>query len=184
MNALRPLLLCLVLLAACGQALAQFGGGMRGGGMGGGGMGGGGMGGGRQRQNQDDNSGVTRLSANDQVRLQVTDFRLALKLSPEQNPPFDAYQQKLFDLLSDLGRGAPAAAGDSAIKQIDRKVDTARNRLAALEDLSDAARKLYSILNDEQKKTADRMMPGTVPALYSGVPGFGGPGGGQPRREY
>lgn len=161
MPGLRLAILSLVLLTACGQALAQFGGMRRGGGDSG-------------TRNRSDSSGelsgVTRISANDQIRLQMTDFRLALKLAPEQNPLFDAYQSKVFDLLSDLSRGGSTPSEEPAPKQIDRKVDTVRNRLAAMEELSDAAKKLYAALNDEQRKIADRMLAGTVPTLYSGLP--------------
>jgi hypothetical protein len=71
-------------------------------------------------------------------------------------------------LLDDLSRNAQAPGGENALQQIDRKVDTVRNRLTAMEDLLDAAKKLYAALSDGQKEMADRMLPGTVPALYSG----------------
>lgn len=37
-----------------------------------------------------------------------------------------------------------------------------------MEELSEAAKKLYATLSSEQKTVADRMIPGTVPALYAG----------------
>jgi len=155
MPAARLAFVSLLLFLACGQALAQFGGGM-------GGMRSGGMGGSRQRQNSDDNSGVTRLSDNDKVRLHLTDLRLALKLRPEQNPLFDAYQARVYDLLGSFDRTSNAADA-SGLQQIDRKVDQARSRVGMLEEVSSAARKLYAALDDDQKKAADRLLAGTVP---------------------
>jgi hypothetical protein len=32
-----------------------------------------------------------------------------------------------------------------------------------MQQLSNAAKKLYSTLSDEQKRTADRLLPGTIP---------------------
>jgi hypothetical protein len=155
MSPLRGLLVSLALLTVFGPAHAQFGG-SRHGGMGGGS---------RQNSGGDDLSGVTRMSANDKIRMQLTDARFALQLTPEQNPLFQAYQDRVIGLLSDLGRGADAPQGEDALKQIDRRVDQARNRLAAMQGISDAAKQLYAALSPEQKTIADRVIPGTVPAL-------------------
>jgi hypothetical protein len=154
----RPILVFLLLASVCIQATAQFGGMKRGGGDG--------SGSGRSRPS-DEMSGVTRMSANDQIRMQITDTRLALKLEPAQNAAWQAYEDRILGLLSDMSRGTSASAGGDATKQIDLKVDLARNRLAAMEELSEAAKKLYAGLSAEQKQVADRMLPGTVPALFS-----------------
>jgi hypothetical protein len=66
---------------------------------------------------------------------------------------------------------------EDALHQIDRRVDIVRNRLAAMEDIADAARLLYSMLSADQRKMADELMPTTVPALYSGLPDFPRPPG-------
>jgi len=111
------------------------------------------------------------MSANDQIRLQLTDVRLALKLAPEQAAAWQSYENKVLELLDDLSRGmAPPAPGESAPKQIERRLDVARNRMTAMEELSEAATKLYAGLTEEQKGVADRMLAGTVPVLYSGTP--------------
>ena len=109
-------------------------------------------------------SGVTRLSANDQVRLHLTDLRLALKLRPEQNPLFDEYQSRIYALLSSPGQTNYTSDGaGSGLQQIDRRLEQARGRVALLEEASNAAKKLYAALDDEQKKAADRLLAGTVP---------------------
>jgi hypothetical protein len=112
---------------------------------------------------------VTTISANDHARFQLSDARLALKLTPEQAPAWQVYENKVVDLLDDLARGINAPQG-SALKQIDARIDVVRNRLTALEDIADAAAKLYGMLTDEQKSAADRMLAATLPTLYSGAP--------------
>lgn len=174
MSRARIVLVSFLLLTACGPVLAQFGGTRRGGADGGEGRA-------RQRPGSE-LSGVTRLGTNDQIRMQLTNTRLALKLSPEQEAAWQAYESKVVSLLEDMTRGASAPESENALKQIDRKVDLARNRLAAMEDLSDAAKRLYAGLSVEQKATADQTIPGTVPALYVGLPAsFGGGAGGRAR---
>ena len=158
MARILPALALLLVLVASAPAMAQFGGFRRGGTDSGGA--------GRSRQGGEDLTGVTRLSANDQIRMQLTDARLAIKLTPEQNPLFQNYEDRVLGLLSDLSRGSATPQGGDALKQIDLRVDLARNRLAAMEEIADAARKLYAALSPEQKTAADRVIPGTVPALY------------------
>ncbi len=163
---MRPVIVFLLLASVCIQATAQFGGMKRDG-----------TDSGRSRSGGDDLSGVTRMSANDQLRMQITDTRLALKLEPAQNPVWQAYEDRVLQLLSDLSRGANFSTGGDATRQIDARVDVARNRLAAMEELSDAAKKLYAALSSEQKQVADRMLPGTVPVLYAQPSAFRGDGG-------
>jgi len=146
-----------VLLAAClfGQAEAQTG--RRGPPDGGRG----------DAKRRDD---AASASANDQVRHQLANVRSALKLTQEQAPAWEAYEKRIVGLLDDLSRGFNQPPGASAVKQIDARVDMVRNRLTAMEEIADAAARLYAGLSDEQKGTADRLLPGTLPALYSGAP--------------
>lgn len=157
MSFLRVVFILLLLTAVCEQALAQFSGMRRGG----------------EGRSRPDSAAprpeATRLSANDQIRLQLTDVRLALKLTADQNASWQTYENKILALLADLGRGVSTPSGDRAPGQIERKVDLVRNRLTAMEEISEAAKMLYAILSDEQKAVADRMLAGTVPALYSGA---------------
>lgn len=111
-------------------------------------------------------------------RLQKT--AEALKLTPKQAVLWDTYQDKVGALMTDQMKLQPyRAVQGPAPKQIAGKIDTVRNRLAAMEDIQDAANKLYAALDDEQKKIADQMLPATVPALYSGLGGGAASGGEQ-----
>ena len=112
---------------------------------------------------------VTAISPNDQARLQLVNAHSALKLTPEQAPAWQAYENKVVGLLDDLSRGFNPPGGN-ALKQIDARVDVVRNRLAAMEDIAEAAAKLYGGLSEEQRGAADRLLPSTLPTLYSGAP--------------
>ena len=114
--------------------------------------------------------GLPDATQSDPARAQLASVRSALKLTPEQAPNWQLYEAKVIDLLEDLGRGfTPPPAGVTAIRQIDARVDVVRNRLTAMEDIADAAAKLYSGLSDEQKGTADRLLAATLPTPYPGM---------------
>ena len=66
-------------------------------------------------------------------------------------------------MLSDSARDAGVSTGGNALNQIDRRVTAEQRRAAAMQQLSNAAKKLYSTLTGEQKRVADRMLAGTVP---------------------
>lgn len=158
MNTARCVLTILLIAALSGQAAAQYGG-RRGGAD-------------RDRARSDPapRDEVTTMSANDQVRMQLSSVRSGLKLTPEQASVWQVYESKVVDLLDDLSRGVNQPQGGNALKQIDSRIDMVRNRLTAMEDIAEAANKLYAGLSDEQKAMADRTLAGTLPALYSGTP--------------
>lgn len=113
----------------------------------------------------------------DLVQAQLRDSAEELKLTPKQLPLWEAYQEKVGALMADLLRSETyQRPGQSAPRQIAGKVDTVRNRLAALEDIAEAANRLYDSLDAGQKAVADRRLANTVPALYSGLGGAGGRG--------
>jgi hypothetical protein len=103
------------------------------------------------------------------LEQQLDNLRFQLKLRPEQEAAWLTYQEKVGALVADQLRPAAPVGIESgnALLQIDRKADTVRNRLAALEDIGDAARRLYDRLDDTQRGVADRLLATTVPALYT-----------------
>jgi len=107
--------------------------------------------------------------ADNQARAQLASVRTALKLTSEQVPNWRLYESKVVDLLDDLSRGFTAPTGVTAIRQIDARVDIVRNRLTAMEDIADAAAKLYAVLSEQQKGTADRLLAATLPTPYPGM---------------
>lgn len=105
----------------------------------------------------------------DQLEEQLADVEAKLNLTPVQQPLWDRYEEQIGAFMADQMRVELAPSGkNTAPSQIERKVAVVRNRLTALEEISESARRLYERLNPEQRAMADRLLPGTVPALYSG----------------
>lgn len=131
-------------------------------------FGGGSRRGGGSRSFSQDNSAqqpaeATRLSANDQLRLRLTNLRLALRLKPEQAGAWQAYEDEVLEFLSELGEQTGSAAGENVFAQIDRRLAAEQRRAATMEQISRAAKNLYSTLSDEQKRVADDGLAGTIP---------------------
>jgi hypothetical protein len=163
MHDIRKVLAITLLLALSSIASAQVGGGMR--------RGGGPANDGDRARQDAAMRGDTMpmMGANDQIQMQLNQVRSALRLAPEQAASWQVYENKVVDLLADVRRGVMQPEGGGALKQIDARIDVVRNRLTALEEIAEAAKKLYASLSEEQKTVADRMLAGTVPALYSGI---------------
>lgn len=136
--------LAILFAAASGPALAQMGGRRRGGGMGKGGD---------DSPKDKGGSGEPRVNM-----LETTAHELHedLKLTPVQEPLWETYLEKVRLLGNDIARERVLQpSGRTVTQQIDRVVDTARNRLAALEDIAQAAKDLYAKLTPEQQPTAN-----------------------------
>ena len=129
--------------------------------------------GGPPRGGMDGGGGSSMVVDNLQVQLQKT--AEALNLRPTQAILWDSYQEKVGALMADQMKLQPyRAARQNAMQQIGQKVETVRNRLTAMEEIQEAAGKLYAALNEKQKAIADETLPQTVPALYSGLGGGSG----------
>ena len=91
--------------------------------------------------------------------LEVTAHELHedLKLTPQQEPLWEAYLEKIRALGNDIARERRplGSAAGNVTQQIDRIVDTARNRLTAIEDIAQAAKDLYAKLAPEQQPAAN-----------------------------
>lgn len=155
------------------EAAAQFGGGFGPGRMGP--PGGGSMEGGPQGRPPVTASGSHLIPM---IEQQLVEARIQLGIRLEQEELWGAYQERVGALLADQLRPRPTnETQGNALQQVERKIDIVRNRLTALEDIAEAAGRLYAALDDAQKEKADRLLAGTVPALYSGLAGdhMGGP---------
>jgi LTXXQ motif family protein len=144
------------------------------GGNSGGSKGGQSKGGNRDDQNNtQDRSIAPARPANpaDDLERQLSDLKTALKLTPVQEAAWQPYATSVWALMDDMTKASQSASGlgQTALQKVNQKVDTARNRLAALEQISDAAKKLYDSLTDDQKVIADQQLAPTVPTLYSGL---------------
>jgi len=134
------------------------------------------------------------ISVTDQQQVLLRETAAELKLTPRQLVLWERYQQRVGALMADQLHSEPSPNRRlSAPQQIDSRVATVRQRLAAIEEVQQAATAVYESLDAEQKKIADQHLVETVPPLYSGLiscftapptrdqPG-GGPGGSPPRR--
>lgn len=141
--------------------------------------------GGAPRRGDMDGGGGGSGMVVDNLQAQLQKAAEALKLTPTQAVLWDAYQERVGALMADQMKMQPyRAARQSAMLQISQKVETVRNRLAAMEEIQEAAGKLYSSLDEKQKAIADQTLPQTVPALYSGLGGgSGGNSGGERNGE-
>jgi len=128
-----------------------------------------------------DRAAAARGSLAAEVGTQLAEVQKRLKLQPDQRAAWDADTRRVESLMEDLLRGVTAPLEhENAPRQINRRVDVVRNRLAAMEDIADAAAQLYAQLSPEQRELADELLPSTVPALYSGLPDLPRNAPGQP----
>lgn len=106
----------------------------------------------------------------------LAQLRDKLALTPEQQPLWRAYEAKVDAYNGQYYRERPVqpSAEEAATQQFARLVQNQQNRLAALEELEQAARTLYAGLNAEQQKTANQLLLATVPT-FGGGGGRGGP---------
>jgi len=173
MKAFPAVTVFVLAVLASTQSHAQFGGGRRGEG------GPGGPGGGFPQQERGD-SFQNALAQDFQTHLDH--LKEALKITPEQEAAWQAYEDRLRALMADMStRPAAPPENQTALQKIDRTVDIARDRLTAMEDIAVAAKALYAKLSSEQKTVADKRLAGTLPQFYSeggpvrgGMPGAGG----------
>ena len=105
--------------------------------------------------------------------VELIDFRLGLleedlKLANPQLKAWETCAERVRALAADIARErAPsqALAPPTAMQQMTRAVDIARNRLTALEEIAGAAQRLYDVLTPDQKMLADSRFPTILPLL-------------------
>ena len=143
---------------------------------GGGGRRGGGRGSGQGNSGQSADKGAAGPAPTgiDQFEATVDELRSDLHLTGPQQPGWDAYLGKVRALAGDVQRERTqariaSAEAMSAPQRIDRAVDSARNRLAALEEISDSAKALYASLSPEQKAVADARLPNLITLAAGGA---------------
>lgn len=139
---------------------------------------------GRNRDGGEDSrriaSGGSALSVVDSVQEQLRATAEDLKLTPTQWPLWEAYQEKVGALMTDMMRlEGYQRPNQTATQLIGVRVNTVRNRLTAMEEIAEAADRLYKALDAEQRKIADQRLAATVPALYSGLGGTSCGAGGE-----
>ncbi len=113
------------------------------------------------------NRGVTpaRATGTREVTLQQLHDRLGL--SDPQQGLWSVFESRVDSYTSAYYRQKPIdpSPDDAAPHQIGRMVDNLQNRLAALEEVEDAAKTLYANLTSEQQKTANQMLILVIPSF-------------------
>ncbi|HEX7156348.1 MAG TPA: Spy/CpxP family protein refolding chaperone [Burkholderiaceae bacterium] len=128
-----------------------------------------------------DRGAIQRGTLAGEFSAHLQEVKQRLKLQAAQQAAWESFARRVQALMEDQMRGvARPDDREDAMHQINRRVDVVRNRLAAMEDIADAAGQLYSMLSPDQRKIADELLPTAVPTLYSGLADFPrGPPGGQ-----
>ncbi len=135
-----------------GAALAQLGGGFPGGRRGG--RGGAGTGDARDKGK----GGELQKPQVNMLETALFEFHEDLKLRQDQETAWQRYADSVRAIASDRERQqrlTPNAEPVTLLQRLDRAVDAARNRFAALEEAADRAHALYQVLAPEQQKMAD-----------------------------
>lgn len=167
---LSALLVLVFTLLATTESFAQFGGGFPGGSARG------------SRSRPDGGAREQRRAMQDNSPEQIED-RLGmleedLRLTAEQRTTWQLYVDRVRAYAADIGRErerGPMSSGQfNALAQIDRTVDTARNRLTALEDIAAATKSLYGSLTFQQKIVADPRLATIVSTIANPAPDRGG----------
>ena len=110
-------------------------------------------------------------SGGSEVDRQIADLHKQLKITPQQEPQFNALAEILRNNEQELDaqmRQAPPNQHPSAVDQLKQFQQLTETQAAGLKRLVPALQALYDTLSDPQKKTADRVIGG------GGEPG--GPG--------
>ncbi len=140
---------------------------------------GGGTGGGRRGSRSGDTSRGTVQTPQPSMGegADLLEYRLGmleedLKLTPTQMKGWDAYADRMRDMAADAlrerSKGASASSSitpPNALQQVNRAMDSARDRLTALEDIAAATKQFYEMLGAEQKMLVDSRMPSLLPLV-------------------
>lgn len=97
----------------------------------------------------------------------LAQLRDKLVLTAAQQPLWRAYEGKVDAYTGQHYREKPVlpSPDEPAPQQIGRLVNNLQNRLAALEDIEQAARNLFASLTPEQQKTVNQLLLSTVPSF-------------------
>ena len=113
------------------------------------------------------------VSAAEQLRIRLSELEEDLKLTPAQRPAWQTYADLMRRLADDVARarGPGRFPTGTGAQQLDSLADTARNRLAAVEDIVDAGKRLYAILTPAQRDIADARVARVALPLLDGSEG-------------
>jgi len=98
-------------------------------------------------------------SLNELVAVRMSQLEEDLRLQPPQAAAWSRFRESVQRLQDDRRRTARTTPAEATAPQrLDAIADGARNRLAAVEDVVDAAKALYAQLSPDQRSVADRRL--------------------------
>ena len=115
----------------------------------------------RERAGTGERTGAGRAGAQkpeaDLIEAALFEFQEDLNLKDPQQDAWQRYSDAVRALAADARRQAKARPEEitDVLQRLDRAVDSARNRYAALEEAADRAHALWRVLDPEQRTAAD-----------------------------
>jgi hypothetical protein len=96
-----------------------------------------------------------------------------LRINSAQDKAWSAYATRILKLADDIARARfiarEALSGEIAAPQMfERILETAQNRMTAVEEIVDSGRALYAVLTPEQQRIADKRLAMVALQLASG----------------
>jgi hypothetical protein len=127
--------------------------------------------GGRRRRDGGEQKKAGEEPRVNQIEVTLHEFHEDLKLADAQEPAWESYVEKLRALARDVARETRARPPQLGLaERIDRIVDSARNRLTALEDIAQSAKALFAGLTPEQQKMADPRLANIIAMPLAAFP--------------
>jgi protein CpxP len=114
--------------------------------------------------------------AGSEIDRQIADLKKQLKITPQQEPQFNAFAEVMRSNEQDLDKLMQQGSANrpNAVEDLKQAQQLAETQAAGLKRLVPAFQSLYDSLSDQQKKTADQVMgggPGGGPGGPGGAPG-------------
>ena len=129
--------------------------------------------------------GMPGMDMADRVEGRIAFLRTELKITDAQQKPWNDFAQSLRANARNLGdmrsMMAPNAATQTLAQRLDQQEKWYVARLEGIRALERTTSELYGALSDEQKKTADQILPphlGLMPMMPMAMMSLGGPSGG------
>ena len=112
-----------------------------------------------------------------EVDRQIADLKKQLKITPQQEPQFNAFAEVMRNNAKELDAVGDQASPQNAnaVEELKRFQQFTETQAAGLKRLVPALQAVYDTLSDPQKKVADQVMGGGGEA--GGPPAGGKPGG-------
>jgi hypothetical protein len=107
------------------------------------------------------------------LREELEATKARLNLSSTQYQLWDSFEDRSRKVLEDSARQSKPlsiSVSSPAPQQIERVLDVPRDRITALEDVSDSAKNLYLALSEDQRRIADIHLPSIIRILAIEVP--------------